>query len=189
VPYGLALRYAVEARCAMKISWLLLPAALLSLSVAGCVSKPTVKLNHAEITGVSFGFPPQLGVLMNVVLEVHNPNSYDVAVRGVRGQAVIANQFSVPVDFRPPNPEGVWLPAKQTSLLSVPMNIPVQTGLAVLSQAYGAPAIPYRFTGRADVTATRSLQLEKDDYAVDEQGQIPRQQLEAALHIGAPRGW
>ncbi len=45
---------------------------------------------------------------------------------------------------------------------------------------YGV-AIPYRFAGRADVTATRTFQIEKDDYSIDVNGSIPRWQMEAAM--------
>jgi hypothetical protein len=157
-----------------------------SSALAGCVSKPTVQLDHAEIAGVQFGWPPSLAVQMNVYIDVTNPNSYDVAVRAVHGQATLMNNFVLPVEFRAQDP-GIWMPAKQTTVVQVPINVPVQTGLAILSQLY-SPSIPYHFVGRADVTATRTLQLEKDDYSVDESGSIPSQQLQGALRFAAPLG-
>jgi hypothetical protein len=158
----------------------LLLVALLALAGAGCVSKPTMKLNHAEISGVKLAFPLNVSVLMTVYIDVSNPNSYDVAMRSVSGQTLIAGRHLVPVDFKPGG-DGVWLASKQTTQVAVPVTIPVKVGLAVLGEAAGSPSVPYRFTGKANVTATRTFQIEKDDYSIDEQGQISRQQLEAAL--------
>ncbi len=36
-------------------------------------------------------------------------------------------------------------------------------------------------SGKADVTGTRTLQIEKDDYSVDERGIVTRQQIEAII--------
>lgn len=166
----------------------LLPFVIAAAAIAGCVSKPTVKLHHAEISGVQFGFPPQLSVVMTVVMAVNNPNSYDVAVRQVRGQTVIADRFVLPVEFHADG-AGVWLPAGQTTPLRVPVVVPAQTGIAILATGMQAPSIPYRFTGKADVTATRTLQVEKDDYSIDEKGEIPRAQLDGALRSVVPFGW
>ncbi len=159
---------------------LLVALGLLALASSACVSKPTVKLNHAEIRGVQLGWPPQVAVQMTVVLDVYNPNGYDVAVRAVRGQTVLASRYAIPVEFRAEG-NGVWLPSKQTTAVSVPVNVPAQTALALLGEALGGAPIPYRFAGKADVTGTRTFAIEEDDYAVDEQGEIPRAQLESAL--------
>lgn len=151
-----------------------------ALLAPACVSQPTMRLDHAEINGVRISFPPSLGVLMTVVINVYNPNSYDVAVRAVRGQVLLANRYTMPVDFRADN-NGVWLPADRTTQVRVPVSVPVDLALAVLRESFTSPIIPYRFTGRADVTATRTLQIERDNYSVDEQGVVQRQQIEAAL--------
>lgn len=156
-----------------------------ALALAGCVKKPTIKLNHAEISGIQVGFPLQINVVMRLVMEVYNPNSYDVAVRAVHGQTVLAEKYAIPVDMTF-GPQGVWLPAKQTSALVVPVTIPVQLGLAVLGEAWVGPSVPYRFSGKADVTATSTFALEKDDYSVDERGEIPRAQFDAAVRSALP---
>lgn len=166
----------------------LLPLVLAAVASAGCVSKPTVKLHHAEISGVQLGFPPQLSVVLTVVMAVTNPNSYDVAVRQVRGQTVIADRFVLPVEYRAEG-AGVWLPAGQTTPVRVPVVVPAQTGIAILAAGLQMPSIPFRFTGKADVTATRTLQVEKDNYEVDEKGEIPRAQLDAAVRSVVPFGW
>lgn len=151
--------------------------------VPSCVSKPTVRLNHAQVTGVRIAFPPSIGVLMTLYIDVYNPNSYDVAVRAVRGQVLLANRYTLPVDYRGPD-NGMWLNSNTTTSVAVPVTVPVQVAIAVLQESFSAPMIPYRFTGRADVTATRTFQLEKDDYSVSEDGAVSRQQIEAALRGG-----
>lgn len=157
--------------------------AALATSSAACVQKPTMKLDHAEVSGVRFGFPPSLGVLMNIVVAVDNPNSYDIAVRAVRGQVVLANRYALPVSFRAQG-NGVWLRSNSISRMAVPVDIPVQLAMELLRDGMASPTITYRFTGRADVTATSTFQLEKDDYSVNEWGLVTRQQLAAALGWG-----
>ena len=139
-----------------------------------------MKLNHAEISGVRLGFPPTVGVVMTMVLDVYNPNSYDVAVRAMRGTASIAERYTLPIDFRPGG-EGVWMTSKATTTLRVPVTIPVDLALTLLRESYTNPTIAYRVTGTADVTATRTFQVEKDNYGVDESGTFSRQQLEMAI--------
>ncbi len=164
----------------------LLAAALVcagGVGASGCASKPTMRLNHAEVSGMTLGFPPSLSVVMTVFVDVYNPNSYDVAIRAVRGTVVLANRYTLPMDWRVPG-EGVWLTADATTSVRVPVQIPVDLAMAILREAYQAPSVSYRFMGRADVTATRTFKVEKDDYAVDESGWIPRQQIENALRMG-----
>lgn len=156
--------------------------AVLALAFAsfGCVKKPTMKLDHAELTGVRIAFPPSFSVLMTIVVDVTNPNSYDVAVRAVRGQVFLANRYPLPVDFRAAG-NGVWLPAGQTTPVRVPVNVPIDLAVQVLREAAMSPSIAYGFNGHADVTATSTFQLEKDDYSVSEQGALSQQQLQGAL--------
>jgi hypothetical protein len=155
--------------------------AIVSFTCFGCVSKPTMRLNHAEISGVQVAtFPPSMGVLMTVVVDVYNPNSYDVAVRAMRGQVVMADRYPLPLDFRPQG-EGVWLASGKTTSMRVPIVIPIELALALLREAFASPTIGYRVTGAADVTGTRTLHVEKDNYSVDERGAITRQQIEAIL--------
>src|ERR1700754_502799 len=101
--------------------------ALLSLVVPatnGCAKKPTMKVNHAEMQGVQLGFPPSLAVQMTVVLDVTNPNSYDVAVRAMRGQVSFFDRYTMPIDFRPGG-DGVWFPSGQTTQVRVPTSVPI----------------------------------------------------------------
>lgn len=151
---------------------------LLSCASVACVHKPEVHLDHAEISGVTLAtMPPSLGIVMTVVLNVYNPNSYDVAVRGVRGQAILAGQYPLPVAYQAPPPDGLWMPAGQTTAVRVPITMPVQLALALVGQGIASPTIAYRFQGTADVTATHTFQLEKDNYSVDESGTITRDDM------------
>jgi hypothetical protein len=136
-------------------------------------------VNHAEISGLQLGMSPP-GLVMNVVIDVYNPNSYDVAVRAVRGQTVFADQYPLPVYFQAP-PEGVWMAAGRTTTLRVPMTVPLQLAWTLVQQSFASPTIAYRFMGTADVTATRTFKLEKDNYSVDERGQLTRADMLAVL--------
>ena len=161
----------------LRLSWVVF--ALLALTAAGCAKKPTMKVNHAEVSGVTIGFPPQLAIQMTVVLDVFNPNSYDVAVRAMRGTVTFEDQYTMPIDFRASG-DGVWLPAGQTTSVRVPVSVPVDIALRITHGAI-AGTVPYHVTGKADVTATRSLKLEKDDYSVDEKGEIARSVIDNSL--------
>lgn len=156
-----------------------LSAALLG---TGCVSKPSMELHHAQVSGVTIPglLPPRVSIQMTVYLSVYNPNRYDVAVRAVRGQTLIGDRYTVPVYFTAPG-SGAWLPAKQKTLMAVPVELPLEVCVGVLGQSFFNAQIPYRFQGKADVTATSSLQLEKDDYSVNEAGSIPRDQIAQAM--------
>lgn len=149
---------------------------------AACVSKPTMRLRGAAINGVRVSFPPALGVIMRVMVDVYNPNSYDVAVRAVRGQTVLGERYTLPVQFQAQG-DGLWLSSDRTTIIEVPVDIPVQTAMAVLAESTMVTMIPYRFSGRADVTATRTFKLEKDDYSVDERGWVNRQQIQDAVRF------
>src|SRR5512136_2418161 len=93
----------------LRIHFLLQVLALLSVClVQACVHKPTMKINHAEFRGVRIAFPPSVNVSMTCYVDIFNPNSYDVAVRAVRGQVMLANRYMLPVDFRAPG-DGAWL--------------------------------------------------------------------------------
>ena len=162
-------------------------ALLLSASVVGCAKKPTMALRQASVSGVQVGFPPSLGIVMNAVLDVHNPNGYDVAIRAMRGTVVFANRFTLPVDYRAPG-DGLWLAADATTTVQVPVAIPVDLALALLRESQMAMQIPFRLTGRADVTATRTFKLEKDDYEVDETGYLSRAQIDQTMRSALPWG-
>ncbi|MBX3201063.1 MAG: LEA type 2 family protein [Labilithrix sp.] len=161
---------------------------LLSLVVAatnGCAKKPTMTVRHAEMQGMKFGFPPSVAVQMTVVMDVFNPNSYDVAIRAMRGTVTFHDRYTMPIDFQPGG-EGIWLGSDRTTQVRVPTTVPVDLALRIAREAMTG-TVPYRVVGKADVTATRSLKIESDDYSVDERGQIARQQIEASIAaLGMP---
>lgn len=155
------------------------------LLLSACAKKPTMKVHHAEVSGVQLGFPPQLAVQMTVVLDVYNPNGYDVAVRAVRGNVTFHERYTLPVSFQPGG-EGVWLPSEKTTQVRVPTAVPIDLALRLTREAtFGT--VPYHFVGKADVTATRSLKIESDDYSVDEKGELQRQVIEQSIAaLGIP---
>lgn len=158
---------------------------VLAALTSGCASKPTMKVNHAEMAGVQFGFPPNLNLQMTVVMDVHNPNSYDVAIRAMRGQVTFYDRYQMPIDYRAPG-DGLWLAADRTTQVRVPASVPIDLALRITREAMTG-TVPYHVVGKADVTATRSLKIEADDYSVDERGEIARQQIEASIAaLGVP---
>jgi hypothetical protein len=159
---------------------LLLATVLFSSAAAGCASKPTMHLNHAEIAGMQLGFPPSINVVLTCVVDVYNPNSYDVAIRAMRGTTIIGGRYTIPVDFRAPG-DGVWLASNATTQVRVPISIPVPTAIAIVRDSFLGPVLDYQLSGKADVTASRTFQLEKDDYSVSEHGTITRDQIAASL--------
>ncbi len=167
-----------------RLRLVLLTAALLSLATgaAGCATKPTMRLNHAEISGARIAFPPSLSVLMTVYLDVYNPNSYDVAIRAVRGRTIILNRYEVPVDYRADG-NGLWLYADKTTHIRVPVSVPADVAIAILRESMSQPMIPYRFIGRADVTATSTFEIEEDDYSVNESGLVSRKMIQDVLGV------
>src|SRR6185312_2425957 len=104
----------------------------------------------AEVSGMQLGFPPTIGIVMTIVLDVYNPNSYDVAVRAMRGTATLAERYTLPIDFRPGG-DGVWMASKATTTLRVPVTVPVPLALQLLRESYMTPTVPFRVVGTADV--------------------------------------
>ena len=140
--------------------------ALAALALGGCVSKPTMELHHAEIRSAS-----PSGIGMEVFLKVHNDNSFDVRVRNVRVNVVLANRYRLPPMAYSPNQ---WLPADRYTIVRVPVVIPWPMVAPLLAETVRAPTISYRVRGEADVTAIRSIGIKSDRHPVDEKGSIPR---------------
>jgi hypothetical protein len=149
-----------------------------AFACTGCAKQPTMRLNHAEVSGVSLGFPPSVGVMMTVVMDVTNPNSYDVAVRSMQGKVVFFDRYSLPVEYTAPG-EGTWLAANATTQVRVPVNVPVDLAARLVGDTMASPSIPFSVTGKANVTATRSLKLEADNYSIDAKGEISRADMQS----------
>jgi hypothetical protein len=152
-------------------------------SLQGCVTRPTMHLNHAEVRGLQLTLPPS--VQMVIVVDVHNPNSFDVAVRAMRGTITLAGKYPLAVNFVPPG-EGQWLASDAITPLRIPVAIPLDVALKISLEAVSSPTIPFRFSGKADVTASRTFKVDENDYAMDEVGQITRAQLMAILPNSLP---
>jgi hypothetical protein len=150
------------------------------LGSAGCVSKPTVMLDHAEVRAASF-----TGVGLEVFLKIHNGNAYDVEVRNVHAEVTIAGKFRLdPIDVQP----NKWLPSGETTVVSVPLAISWAIVPALVGETLGSPEVKYHVTGSADVTATRTFGIEKNNYPVDEDGTLPRQVFLEASPAGITIG-
>ena len=158
--------------------WLL---AFSLLALGGCVHDPTVQLNHAELNGVQVAvFPPRVGVQLTIVVDVRNPNSFDVAVRGVRGQTILAERYPLPIDYRPP-PPGLWLPAGQTTQMRLPVDMPLDLAIALLREAFASPVIGFHVVGTVDVTGSSTFKVNRDNFPVDLRGTMTRQQVAAVV--------
>ncbi len=152
---------------------------LLALSAApGCVREPLVSLHHAEFSGVS-GF----GVGLAIYLKVRNDNPYDVQIRNVHVNVVFGHGYVLgPIDFTP----NQWLRSGQTTLVPVPVSIPWQLIPALAAETAGSYAIPYQVHGTADVTATSTFGIQRNDYPVDEAGSVPRQMIVDSARSALP---
>jgi LEA14-like dessication related protein len=142
--------------------------AVLALALTtGCVSKPVVTLQSATLTAAS-----PYGIGMNVVLQITNPNSYDVQVRNVHAAVTVSRRYPLPpIDIQP----NIWLPANQTTLVNVPVVVPWVIVPGLIAETLGAPVVTYHVSGVADVTGTRTFGIQKNDYPVEEDGTMPRQ--------------
>lgn len=150
--------------------------ALLAVAPLACVSKPTLKLHSARIESAT-----PMGVGLMLMMKVTNDNSFDVQVRNVRVNVVLANRFPLPpIQYNPAR----WLPADGTTLVPVPVVIPWPMIAPLLGTTVGSVAIFYRCTGYADVTAIKMLNVERNDYPIDETGSVSR----AALVMAAGQG-
>jgi LEA14-like dessication related protein len=157
--------------------WLtLLLIAVSLLAGTGCVTEPAVKLYGARIAGVS----PQ-GVTLGVTMKVLNDNSFDIMVRGVRTNVTIGGRMLPPVQATPQQ----WLPSGRATLIQVPVVIPWNTVTPLIQTTVASPTIKYRMVGFADVTATRALEIDFDDYKFDQTGGFSR----AELVLAAGRGF
>ncbi len=157
---------------------LLLLVGLVALLTVSCVSKPTMKLNHAEISSAG-----PAGIGLDIYMNVHNDNSFDVQVRNVRVQTTLQGRWTLPPMAYSPNQ---WLPAKGTTVVRAPVIIPWPLVVPLLAETAMSPTISYHVTGSADVTAIRSVGIKSDNYPVDENGTVPRIAVLSAAHTMFP---
>ncbi|MFO0659687.1 MAG: hypothetical protein U0165_07645 [Polyangiaceae bacterium] len=168
----------------LRRSWaqrLVLLATVLALgaTVSAC-GKPTLRLNHAEVAGVGIG-----GVAMNVVVDVHNPYSFDVNVQNVRAVVNVGMVSGLQVSFNP----NLWLKADGDTQMAVPVTLPWPAVLALLANTVGADTIPYHVDAKADVVASRTFEIKSKDEALQKDGQISRAQVLAAARTTMPNAY
>ncbi len=148
------------------------------LSAVSCASKPTMQLHHAQISHVT-----PMGIVANVVVKVHNSNSFDIQVRNMYAQTTLAGRYQLPAVNIQPN---VWLPAKETTYVTAPVTVPWTLVPGVLAATLGNEYISYYVQGYADVTATRSIGVKVNNEPLSEQGMIPREMMLQAARSSIP---
>jgi hypothetical protein len=146
------------------------------LLLTGCVSKPVLELYGARVAGVS----PQ-GVQLLLTMKVNNENSFDVRIRNVRANVNLQHRYDLP--YLQYNPDQ-WLGSDASTLVAVPMVIPWQLVGPLMTTSVGSPTVQYHMHGYADVTATRLLQVQRNDYMLDEEGAFSRFDLVIAAGRG-----
>lgn len=145
---------------------------------ASCASKPTLKVDHARVTGVG-----PLGIGLDVVVRVYNSNSFDIMIRNVHAQTTLAGRYQLPAVNVQPN---LWLPAKKETYVSTPVVVPWTLVPGVLSATMGSEHVSYHVQGYADVTATRALGVEVNNEPLDERGSVPREVMLGAARTMIP---
>lgn len=159
----------------------LLVSALTATSAVSCVHKPTVELDHAQVSNVGL-----YGVGIDVIVRVNNTNSFDVMAREINANVSINNKYALAPIRMSPNR---WLNSDQTTLVAVPVIIPWTVLPALLAETIGQPTLSYRVRGTADVTATKLLQVQRNDYPIDEEGTIPRSVIVSAARVRIPTAY
>jgi len=143
---------------------------------AGCVTEPAMKLYGARIA-----YATPTGVALNMTLKVENDNAFDIQVRSVAANVILADRYRLPTVYANPS---IWLQAGKATLLQVPVVIPWTMVAPLTAVSVGSSAISYRVVGRADVTATQALKIDFDAYKVDQEGKFSRLDLVMAAGRG-----
>jgi hypothetical protein len=122
------------------------------------------------------------GLTMNMTLLVRNDNSFDIQIRNVRvSSIVLANRYPLPPMVSSPN---TWLPAGRTTQVAVPVTIPWNMVPQLMATTVGSRYVTFYVNGYADVTATRALEVDLNDYAFNDQGAVPREEIAIAAARG-----
>lgn len=150
--------------------------AVLAALGTGCVKVPVLQLHSARINGVS-----TTGVILAVTMRVNNENSFDVRVRNVRANVTIQSRYTLP--YLQYNPD-TWLGSDASTFVPAPMTIPWVMVKPLLATSIGSSNVSYTLNGIADVTATRLLQIQANDYGINAAGFFSR----ADLFLAAGRG-
>lgn len=146
-----------------------LAAAAMCLAATACVETPKVRLHHADIQGASLA-----GAVIDVVIEIQNPNAYDIQLRDLTAETTFAGQYRLPPIVIHPNQ---WLPAGRATQVHVPTTLPWLMIPGILAATVLSPQVTYNVRGSANVTATRTFGIEEDNYPIDLNGTMPRQMM------------
>ncbi len=150
----------------------------LCTALPACVSEPTMKVHSARISHVN-----PFGIVMNVVVKVHNDNGFDIMIRRVQASTVLAGRYRLPEVTVHPN---IWLPADKTTFVTTPATIPWPMVPALLSATLGSEKFSYHVQGYADVSATRTLGVQVNNEPINEQGTVPRELVLQAARTSIP---
>ncbi|MCL2825076.1 MAG: LEA type 2 family protein [Polyangiaceae bacterium] len=145
-------------------------------SPLSCGSTPTLEVYQADVKAINL-----TGIVVDVMIKIHNSNGFDIQVRSLVAQTTIAGQYQLPPIHMQPN---LWLPAKGTTSMIAPVTIPWQMVPGLLAATANNEKIPYRVEGYADVTATQSMGIKLNNEKLSDQGEIPRDML---LSFARPR--
>ncbi len=149
---------------------------LFALLLGGCIPRPVVELDSARITSAS-----KSGVSLMMRLRVNNSMPFDVRVRNVRAQVTVADRYPLPyVRFNPDQ----WMPANSWSYIYVPAVIPWATIAPLAAATVTSDIVGYHIAGYVDVTATRLIGFQVNDYTLDDDASVSR----ADLLFAAMRG-
>jgi hypothetical protein len=154
----------------------LLLLALLVLPLAGCPSKPVLELHGARLQSAT-----PMGIGMTLIMRVHNDNVFDVKVRNVRVSTIIGRRYQLPMIRYNPD---IWLPAGRSTQVPVPVVIPWHLVGPLIATTAGSSYVDYRVKGVVDVTAIRLLNIQRNDFEIDDEGRLSRMQLVAAAGRG-----
>ena len=149
---------------------------LLVVSLSGCPKPPAMQLHSARVVA-----PWPNGVHMALTMKVTNHYPFDIQIRNVRTAVVIGHGYQLPPIVHSPNQ---WLPAGRSTAVSVPVVIPWHMVTPLLATSVGSNVIRYRVNGYADVTAIRSIGIDRDDFVLDETGAVSRFDLVMAAGRG-----
>src|SRR5262249_31141885 len=90
--------------------------ALICLAATACVQTPTVRLAQRASRG-----PARAGAVIDVVIEIKNPNSSDTQLRALTAETTFAGTYRLPPIVIHPNQ---WLPSGQATLVHIPTTLP-----------------------------------------------------------------
>ena len=147
----------------------------------GCVHekrRPVLEIHSMRAMSMS---PQGLGLMLRMRVNNHHP--FDVKVRNVRANVVIANAYQLPPVYADPD---AWLAANRYTFVDVPVLLPWPMLRPLLMTTAQSPVIHYQVTGYADVTAVRLLGIQRNDHYLNQQGSVSRGELMSAAGRSLP---